>query len=344
VSTTSLNFTAQLVNTTSGEQTVTLTNSGSAPLTLGTLTLSGSNPGDFTAVTDPGTLALAPGESRTIRVRFRPTAPGSRSASLAINDNAAGSPQRLTLSGRGTMPSITFGISRLAGPGSMSFGSQPVGSASSPQTITLTNSGTAPLTISRITLDGADAGDFAIAADSGTGTLAPGATRTITLRFTPTTLGDRAASLTVRDDAAGGQQAVSLTGTGVMPSAANSGAGSIPTQVELVVAAVDGGLPQTSSGSSATGVTVAPGQHVTLKLLAKFANGAVADVTQDRNSQLGTSPAAGSFTGKNVWSAGPSDGGKTVTFYGRYLSPVGRKRLVGTATIAVSAARRSHHH
>ena len=44
---------------------------------------------------------------------------------------------------------------------SIDFGSQPVGTASSPSPITLTNSGTASLTVSSVTVTGANATDFA---------------------------------------------------------------------------------------------------------------------------------------------------------------------------------------
>jgi hypothetical protein len=45
---------------------------------------------------------LATGANCTISITFRPTANGSRRASLSIADNAPGSPHTVALSGNGT--------------------------------------------------------------------------------------------------------------------------------------------------------------------------------------------------------------------------------------------------
>ena len=66
-------------------RTVKLTNSGSGALSIGALTQAGVNPGDFLR---SGTCAvgtsLAAGKSCTVTYTFRPTAKGSRTASLAL--------------------------------------------------------------------------------------------------------------------------------------------------------------------------------------------------------------------------------------------------------------------
>lgn len=105
LSPTSLSFGNHQVNTTSSAQTVTLKNSGNAALTIKGIGLSGPNSGDFhqqnTCPSSSSTLAA--GASCTISVTFTPTAEGTRSASLAIADNASGSPQSVTLSGTGVL-------------------------------------------------------------------------------------------------------------------------------------------------------------------------------------------------------------------------------------------------
>jgi hypothetical protein len=105
LSPTSLSFGNHQVNTTSAARTVTLTNSGNAALAIHSIGLSGPNSGDFhqqnTCPSSSSTLAA--GASCTINVTFTPTAEGSRSASLAITDNASGSPQSVTLSGTGVL-------------------------------------------------------------------------------------------------------------------------------------------------------------------------------------------------------------------------------------------------
>ena len=103
LSPTSVSFGNHQVNTSSAAQTVTLTNSGNAALAIHSIGLSGPNGGDFhqqnTCPNSSSTLAA--GASCTISVTFTPTAEGTRSASLAIADNASGSPQSVTLSGTG---------------------------------------------------------------------------------------------------------------------------------------------------------------------------------------------------------------------------------------------------
>jgi hypothetical protein len=46
---------------------------------------------------------LTPGASCNISVTFRPTVTGTRTAKLSITDNAAGSPQKVALSGSGVL-------------------------------------------------------------------------------------------------------------------------------------------------------------------------------------------------------------------------------------------------
>ena len=99
----SLSFGNQQVNTPSAAQNVTLTNNGSASLTISSIALGGTNSGDFAQSNNcpSSSSTLAAGASCTISVTFSPTATGSRSASLIFTDNASGSPQSVALSGTG---------------------------------------------------------------------------------------------------------------------------------------------------------------------------------------------------------------------------------------------------
>jgi Abnormal spindle-like microcephaly-assoc'd, ASPM-SPD-2-Hydin len=211
----SLTFNNQQIGTTSSSQTVTLTNSGSAPLSISSIGITGTNAGDFAeSTTCPfSPITLAAGGSCTINVTFTPTAGATRTASLSVTDDAAGSPQAATLAGIGTttpVPAVSLS------PTSLTFATQAVNTTSPAQTVTLTNSGNAALTISGISLTGANPGDFA---QSNTcpispSTLAAGSNCTISVTFAPPTSGTRTANLSVTDDAAGSPQAITLTGTG----------------------------------------------------------------------------------------------------------------------------------
>jgi beta-propeller repeat-containing protein/centrosomal CEP192-like protein len=196
-------FPPQSLNTVSQPQTVTLTN-GDAPLTITSIALTGTNPGDFTEINTCGA-SLAAGAQCTITVTFTPTATGVRRASVAITDSAPGSPQVVSLSG--STSTLTLSAS------SLSFGTQPVGVTSSPQPVTVTNNGTTTLTISSITASG----DFT-EANSCTVPLQPTTNCVINVKFTPSAAGPSIGALTLTDDAPGSPQVVLLTGTGVLVS------------------------------------------------------------------------------------------------------------------------------
>jgi hypothetical protein len=97
----SLYFGDQQVGTRSVAQNVTLTNFGTAPLTIARLSLAGSNAGDFTESDTCSGVSLAPKSSCNISVSFVPTDVGIRSAEVSIIDNAGDSPQSMPLTGYG---------------------------------------------------------------------------------------------------------------------------------------------------------------------------------------------------------------------------------------------------
>jgi len=128
----SLSFTA-VTGTTSATQPVTLQNTGNTALTLSGITLTGTNPSDFSQTNNCGS-SLTASASCTISVTFTPASAASFSATLSVADNVSGSPQTVTLSGTGTAaPSFTVsssGIPQIVQPG---------GSASYTLTVTPVN-------------------------------------------------------------------------------------------------------------------------------------------------------------------------------------------------------------
>src|SRR5437879_4343663 len=96
----SLGFSNQTVGTTSAAQAVTLSNIGSATLTISSIAVTGTNSGDFGQTNNCGT-SVAAGAQCTINVTFTPTASGTRTAALDITDNESGSPQAASLTGTG---------------------------------------------------------------------------------------------------------------------------------------------------------------------------------------------------------------------------------------------------
>ena len=95
---TSLNFGTVAIGTTSPAITVTLTNVGTSTLTISGIAITGTNVGDFAQTHSCGS-SLGAGASCNISVTFKPTASGTRTAALSVSDNAAGSPQTVSLIG-----------------------------------------------------------------------------------------------------------------------------------------------------------------------------------------------------------------------------------------------------
>jgi hypothetical protein len=103
VSPASLAFGNQIVNTTSAAQTITVTNTGLALLTVSGVTVAGADPTAFSAVN--GCLApLARGGTCAVSVTFRPTTAGAKSASVNIASNDTESPTKsVAVSGTGVV-------------------------------------------------------------------------------------------------------------------------------------------------------------------------------------------------------------------------------------------------
>jgi hypothetical protein len=100
---TSLTFPAQEIGTTSPPQSITATNTGTAPLFINSAATKGLNPLDFTQVSDGCSgLTLAAGTSCSVSITFSPIATGTRSATFLLTDNAPGSPQGVPITGTGT--------------------------------------------------------------------------------------------------------------------------------------------------------------------------------------------------------------------------------------------------
>ncbi len=164
--TASLTFAAQRVGTTSASQSVTVTNTGGAPLTVTGAALTGAGAGAYTATPAAGCASVNPTQSCQVAVTFKPTATGAATATLTVrsNDPAATAPT-VALTGTGTSSVITLKNTTLA------LGNVKTGAVAT-KTVTLTNTGTATLTLGSLT--STDATHFAVAVGTCTGAIAPG--------------------------------------------------------------------------------------------------------------------------------------------------------------------------
>jgi len=196
-------FPTQLLGT-SNTISVLMTNVGKQPLTINKIGANGSNAQDFSLKNDCGASVVA-GASCHINVTFTPKNKGPRTASLVVQDNAINQQQSISLGGSGTWISLS--------PSSLQFGNQKVGTVSSPKLVTVTNLGTGPVTISSVALKNQEDIQFTLQ-PMGCGTLAAGASCTVSVQFAPTRAGSYPNVVQVKDNGGGGLQQTTLSGTG----------------------------------------------------------------------------------------------------------------------------------
>jgi uncharacterized repeat protein (TIGR03803 family) len=315
ISTTSLAFPNQTVNTSSASLSVTLSNAGAGSLGISSIAISGANASDFSQTNNCGT-SVAANASCTITVTFKPTAAGARAGTLTITDNSngvAGSGQTVSLSGTG----ISAGTpGSTLSPTSEAFGNQVVNTTSASKTMTLKNSGTAALSISSITITGTNAADFH-ETNTCPATLNPAATCTIGLTYTPTITGSETAHLTVTDNAANSPQTLALTGAGILPVVVSptsltftsqivgtkSAARTITLTNNMTTAITVGSLTLTGSDpteftqTNTCGKSLARNGKCTISVTFKPAAKGTRTATLNINDSAGNSPQTVSLTG-----------------------------------------------
>jgi trimeric autotransporter adhesin len=218
LSPTSLTYPSQLVGTASAAKTITLTNAGTAALSVAGIVISGGSAGDFAQINNCGS-SLASGANCTISVTFKPTAKGTRTSTLTVTDSATGSPQSAMLSGTATAAPTTTTASGTLSPTNLTYASQAVGTSSAAKTLVLSNSGTAAFSITSIVISGGNAGDFTQINNCGS-SVASGANCTISVTFKPTAAGTRASALIVDDNITGSPQSAILSGNATAAPAA----------------------------------------------------------------------------------------------------------------------------
>jgi len=132
-----LSFGSQAQGAVSGPQTVTLTNTGNAALSISSVGATG----DFVAASGCGS-SLQASASCTISVTFTPTAAGARSGTLTMTDNAANSPQTVSLSGTGetrqSTVTVTPSLTNITNEQSDTVSIAVTGTGSTPPTGTVT--------------------------------------------------------------------------------------------------------------------------------------------------------------------------------------------------------------
>ncbi|MGD0696385.1 MAG: choice-of-anchor D domain-containing protein [Terriglobia bacterium] len=186
---------------TTSSQSVTLTNSGTAPIEVTSATLTGAGFG-ITGVSLP--LYLPAGQSVSFNVTFIPTTATTVAGNLSVLSDAGNSPATMALSGTGAAPVLSATLT------SISFGNVILGTTGT-QILGLTNTGTVSALVSQATAVGAG---FSTQGLTLPLTINPGSTFNFTVAFAPTVSGSVSGSLTLVSNATNSPLTLPLSGTG----------------------------------------------------------------------------------------------------------------------------------
>ncbi len=190
------------------------------------------------------------------------------------------------------VPQTTMTVS----PTTLIFGGQPLQTISSPKTVTVTNTGSTSLTVSNISI----AGDF-LETDNCGNAIAANGTCQISVTFDPSASGTRTGTLTVPANIAGGQETVSLSGTGTTQPA-----------IVLLPNSVNFGDQQVATVSAAQQVTISNTSTATIALTSESVTGPFAIQTNTCASSLASQSGCTLAVVFQPTAAGPASGVLTV--------------------------------
>ena len=301
VSPTSLSWASVAVGGKGAAKAVTLTNSGTTSMSLSSITLTGTDPGDYEIYSKTCGTSLAASASCTASIIFAPKVSGTRTATLTFSDSATNSPQTAALSGYA--PGGSSGTVTIS-PTSFSFGSVNLGATSSAQTATLTNGLSSSITISNIAVTGVDPGDFLISSKTCGSSLATSASCSLSIEFKPTVSGSRSATLTVSDSSSNSPQTVALAGTGGSTSGGS-----------VTVSPTSLGFPSTAVGATSTAqtATLTNGTKASVTISSIAIGGANAGDFAISSKTCGTSLAASAACSASVVFKPTASGTRTAT-------------------------------
>ncbi|MEO5716896.1 MAG: leucine-rich repeat protein [Luteolibacter sp.] len=198
-------------------KTFTITNTGSLDLTGLLVTVNGTHSANFTMTAVPASV-ISGGGSTTFTVKFTPSGPGVRSATLHIASNDSNeSPFDIALNGTGLTPEIAVvqGTDLVDGTSKVSFGSTKIGSAGVVKIFTIKNLGNATLSGLAVTKNGTAAANYTVGT-LGVQSIAPGATTTLKVTFKPSATGTRTAAIQIASNDLNEKPFdITLTGTGI---------------------------------------------------------------------------------------------------------------------------------
>ncbi len=191
----------------SATQTLQLTNSGSAPLQISSISLSNNQ----FAISGPSLpRTVLPALSLEYTLAFTPTTSGNASASLTIKSNAPQSLPAISLAGVAEKVIDSLQVT----PSSISFGNENLQTTTT-KNVTLQNTGDVNITISGVTAVGSGFGY----SDLSPGfSLAPSQQVTFQVWFTPKTSGTTSGTVSILSASLTSPETISLSGDGISPT------------------------------------------------------------------------------------------------------------------------------
>lgn len=215
-------------------QTVTLTNSGSAPLVVSQVSVS-AGATDFAQTNTCTTVQVA--GTCTVMAKFTPTVAGARTGTITVTHNGSGATS-LPLYGQGQAADATLTMP--------SFGATHVGTSSS-STATLTNTGIDAITLTVPSAASVTGVGYSFVSTTCTTSLAAGAACSVTVRFSPGNTVNSNGLLTISTQA--GNRSASMASTGI-EGLASVNPGSLAFGVQQVAASSSQSITVTNTGTA----------------------------------------------------------------------------------------------
>ena len=313
-----INFPKQEGGTPSAATTVTLSNTGTTAIAIGTPSITGVNPGDFSETDTCKGISLGSGKNCTFSIIFNPQDLGNRSAQVVIPEG----------SGNGSVGISLFGLGQIRvaiEPDPHAFPATLLGTSSAPFVANFKNYSNLPVEVDVIELTGLATEDYSFNFNAATNpcpgtafTAAPMEVCYLNVIFTPTTKGSRTAALTVfgHFSPGNGQQAILLSGIG--------------TGVSVKPAAMTFAAQTVGTTSAAKVVTVKNAYSTPLNVSVTFQTGNFKDFAETDNCK--PTIAAGASCTVNVTFTPLATGARASALYIGDNDPTGPQIVTLTGT------------
>ncbi|HEY9188962.1 MAG TPA: choice-of-anchor D domain-containing protein [Ignavibacteria bacterium] len=190
------------------KDSIRITNNGAATLIISEIKLLDNS--NFIILNNPGNINLLPSESFYLTIQFAPNSVGLKTTTLEISHNAPGGKSTAEIKGTGILPDI-----KVTPAGEMNFGDVNI-NTSKDLSLTIENTGTDTLSINSISISGINSSLFNLPNGENNFILLPSASRSITVRFTPNTVGSKTAQLTIVSNAQSSPNVIALKGNGIV--------------------------------------------------------------------------------------------------------------------------------